>query len=67
MKEIIIPSKVKRRKTPHSKEYYHYELQNSTKNLVVYKCVETGHIECFRKLDFIDRNKFKDMPSKYAR
>ena len=60
MKEIVIPTRVRRKKTRNSKEYYHYELQSSTKNLVVYKCVETGCTECFRKLDFINRNKLKE-------
>lgn len=65
-KEIVIPTRIRRRKTPHAKEYYHFELQSSTKNLLVYKCVETGHTECFRKLDFIGKNEYKEKSSKYA-
>lgn len=65
MKEIIIPIKFKRRRTPNSKEFYHYRLWYTTKNLAVYSCLETGGTECFRKLDFIGKNDDRDRKPKY--
>ena len=51
---ILIPRYLKRRKTVHSKEYYHYELieDKCTKNLATYRCKETGCIETWQKRDF---------------
>lgn len=60
MKEIVIPKYRKKKKTPHSSEYYHYEFLYTTKNLAVYKCIETGFIESFQKNDFIGKNEYKE-------
>lgn len=51
---IVIPRFIKRRKTPHAKSYYHYELieNKCTKMLVTYRCLETGCIETWQKKDF---------------
>ena len=51
---ILIPRKLKRRRTSHSQYFWHYELleDKCTKRLAVYRCVETGCIESFQKKDF---------------
>lgn len=53
MKKIIIPKKIKKRVSKHSDKFYNYEFVEKTKRLVVYKCIETGRLESFNKIDFI--------------
>lgn len=59
MKEIVIHRYIRRKKSPHSHLYYHYELveDKCTKSLLVYRCIETGCLESFMKRDFMrERN-----------
>lgn len=65
MKEIVIPRYLKKRKSLHLKDYYHYEYQYSTKNLAVYKCIETGCTESFQKNDFIVKDVERLSSSKF--
>lgn len=53
MKKIIIPKKIKKRVSKHSDKFYNYEFVETTKRLVVYRCLETGNLETFNKIDFI--------------
>ena len=51
--KIRIPKKIKRSYSNYSKKYYHYELVEIKKHIVIYKCVETGNIETFSKNEFV--------------
>lgn len=61
MKEVVIPRKMRIRINKMFPIYWHYELleEKCTKYLVVYKCLETGCIESWRKLDFLKQDKPK--------
>ena len=50
---IVIPRKIRKKKHSHCKEFYHYELFEVKKYIVIYKCVETGKLESFSKNDFV--------------
>lgn len=32
---------------------HHYEYVDSSKNVVIYRCIENGTLECFQKSDFL--------------
>lgn len=57
---IKIPKKLTK-KAPYSlndkrgTKVYHYEYVKTSKHVVIYKCLETGTLECFQKKDFIDK------------
>ena len=57
MKEVVIPMKMKVRKHRTLPIYWHYELQadKCTNILVVYRCLETGCLESWKKTDFLKR------------
>lgn len=51
--KVVIPRRIKRREHSRSNKYYHYEYERSCKNIVIYRCKETGMIETFSKKEFI--------------
>ena len=59
--ELVIPKKIKKRKSKKSNEYYHYDLVKVYSHHIVYKCEETSKLESFSKNDFIkgrEENKY---------
>lgn len=61
MKEVVIPRKMRIRINKMFPIYWHYELleDKCTNKLAVYRCLETGCIESWRKLDFLKQDKPK--------
>lgn len=56
---IVIPRRLKIKKHRLSTEFRHYELQEDkcTSKLAVYRCLETGCIETWKKSDFEIKDK----------
>jgi len=55
---IVIPKVYRVKVNEHAKvnkKYWTYDYLYTTKNLVVYKCRETGHTETFQKKDFFKK------------
>lgn len=59
---IVIPRRITKRATNMYggtlaglvTDTYHYEYVGTSRYVVIYRCLENGTLECFRKLDFLE-------------
>ena len=59
---VVIPRRIKKKNIYYGgtmggllETIHHYEYVGTSRYVVIYRCLENGTLECFKKTDFLDK------------